>query len=81
MVNKQDYTMHIAITTLPGYTPEEKQRLARALKEMAASVGVASFTVSVSVKDLPMEKWTEFIHELPDEKIIIPEADKSSKRC
>ncbi len=56
MVNKQDYTMHIAITTLPGYTPEEKKRLARALKEMAASVGVASFTVSVSVKDLPMEK-------------------------
>jgi len=56
MVNKQDYTMHIAITTLPGYTPEEKQRLARALKEMAASVDIASFTVSVSVKDLPMEK-------------------------
>ena len=50
MVGKQGYAMHIAITTLPGYTPEEKKRLARALKETAASIGVASFTVSVSVR-------------------------------
>ena len=49
MVGKQGYAMHIAITTLPGYTPEKK-RLARALKETAASIGVASFTVSVSVR-------------------------------
>jgi len=50
MVSKQGYAMHIAIITLPGYTPEEKKRLARALKETAASIGVASFTVSVSVR-------------------------------
>ena len=25
--------MHITVITLPGYTPEEKKRLARALKE------------------------------------------------
>lgn len=65
--------MHIAITTLPGYTPEEKKRLARVLKEAAASIGVASFTVSVSVRDLPMEQWDGFIRALPDEEIVIPE--------
>ena len=73
--------MHIAITTLPGYTPEEKKRLARALKEAAASIGVASFTVSVSVKDLPMEQWDGFIRALPDEEIVIPETRRKCKGC
>ena len=68
--------MHITVITLPGYTPVEKKLLAKRLKEVAASVGVASFTVSVSIKDLPMEKWDTFIRELPDNEIIIPELRK-----
>ena len=65
--------MHISVTTLPGYTPAEKKLLAKRLKEAVASVGIASFTVSVSIKDLPMEKWDTFIRELPDNEIIISE--------
>lgn len=68
--------MHITVTTLPGYTPEEKKLLAKRLKEAAASVGVASFTVSVSIKDLPMGQWDAFIRELSDNEIIIPELRK-----
>ena len=30
--------MHIAITTLPGYTPQEKKLLAQRLKEAAANL-------------------------------------------
>lgn len=66
--------MHIAITTLPGYTPQEKKLLARRLKEAAANLmGVIPCTVSVSVKDLPIENWDGFIRELPDDEIVIPE--------
>lgn len=66
--------MHIAVTTLPGYNPQEKKLLARRLKEEAANLtGVTAYTVSVSVKDLPIEKWDDFIRELPDDEIIIPE--------
>ena len=50
--------MHIAITTLPGYTPQEKKLLAQRLKEAAANLmGVIPCTVSVSVKDLSIENW------------------------
>ena len=66
--------MHIAITALPGYTPQEKKLLARRLKEAVASLmGVVPCTVSVSVKDLPIENWDNFIRDLPDDEIVIPE--------
>lgn len=66
--------MHIAITTLPGYTPQEKKLLAQRLKEVAANLmGVIPCTVSVSVKDLSIENWDDFIKELPDDEIVIPE--------
>ncbi|WP_346700885.1 hypothetical protein [uncultured Alistipes sp.] len=68
--------MHITVTTLPGYTPVEKKLLAKKLKEAAASAGVVSFTVSVSIKDLPMKEWDKFVRELPDNEIIIPELRK-----
>ena len=62
--------MHIAITTLPGYTPQEKKLLAQRLKEAAANLmGVIPCTVSVSVKDLSIENWDDFIKELPDDEI------------
>lgn len=66
--------MHIAITTLPGYSPQEKKLLARRLKNAAVNLmGVTPCTVSVSVKDLPIENWDDFIQKLPDDEIIIPE--------
>lgn len=79
---KEYITMHIAITTLPGYSLQEKQLLARELKETAAALlGVAAVTVSVSVKDLPIEGWNEFIRELPDDEIIVPEVCKGQPDC
>lgn len=68
--------MHITVITLPGYTPVEKKLLAKRLKEAAASMGVASFTVSVSIKDLPMEKWVRLFVNCPITEIIIPELRK-----
>lgn len=74
--------MHIAITSLPGYSLEEKKQLARELKNtVAALMGVAPVTVSVSVKDLPLEDWNEFLRELPDDEIIIPEVCKCHPDC
>ena len=72
--------MHIAIITLPGYTLAEKKLLAKRLKETATSIGIASFTISVSVKDLPVEEWDNFIWGLPDEEIVIPEIDKGGHK-
>ena len=73
--------MHIAIITLPGYTLAEKKLLAKRLKETATSIGIASFTISVSVKDLPIEEWDNFfIWGLPDEEIVIPEIDKGGHK-
>lgn len=67
--------MHITITSLPGYTDEEKRSLARGLKEVAAyRLGLSSSMISVSFKDLPYNKWNDFIDGLPDSEIIIPES-------
>lgn len=68
--------MHIAITTLPGYSLRDKKLLARRLKDAVASLGVLPITVSVSIKDLPKEEWDEFIVKLHDDEIIIPEVNK-----
>ena len=74
--------MHISITTLPGYSPQEKKLLARHLKDAVANLmNVSSCTVSVSVKDLPIEDWDAFIRELPDSEIVIPETYRSSIKC
>lgn len=72
--------MHITITTLPGYSIQEKILLARKLKEVTATIMKStSISISVSVKDLPREEWDRFIHELPDDEIIIPETYKECK--
>lgn len=66
--------MHIAITSLPGYTDEEKRMLGRRLKAVASNhLGIMPCMVSVSVKDLPYHKWDDFINSLPDAEIVIPE--------
>lgn len=65
---------HIAITMLPGRTPEQKKSLARKLREvLSEELNVDNLLVSVSVSDLPIEGWGEFLGQLPQESIIIPE--------
>lgn len=71
---------HISVTILPGCSREEKIRLARRLKEaMSCLLEIAPVTISVSIKDLPMDKWNEFIIALPSDEIIIPEAHKECR--
>lgn len=49
---------HIAITMLPGRTPEQKKSLARKLREvLSEELNVDNLLVSVSVSDLPIEGW------------------------
>lgn len=71
---------HIAITMLPGRTPEQKKSLARKLREvLCQELEVDNLLVSVSVSDLPFEGWSEFLGDLPEESIIIPEECNDEK--
>ena len=66
MVGKQGYAMHIAITTLPGYTPEEKKRLARALKETALRKAIDNYRPSVmKERYLTGEEVCAYLHISP----------------
>lgn len=57
-----------------GIHSAREKLLAQRLKEAAANLmGVIPCTVSVSVKDLSIENWDDFIKELPDDEIVIPE--------
>lgn len=74
--------MHIAITTLPDYSLQEKKQLARELKNtIAALTGETPICISVSVKDLPIDDWNAFICELSDDELIIPEACQGQADC
>ncbi len=72
---------HIAITMLPGRTPEQKKSLACRLREaLASELGVDKLLVSVSVEDLALENWDGFLKGLPDDSILIPETDKEDEK-
>lgn len=65
---------HIAITMLPGRTPEQKKSLARRLRDVLSDeLKIDNLQVSVSIEDLPMEGWSKFLSDLPQESIMIPE--------
>lgn len=74
------YVITGCITSLPGYTDEEKRMLARRLKGAASNLlGIMPFMVSVSMKDLLYHQWDDFISTLSEGEIVIPESrvDKS----
>lgn len=65
---------HIAVTMLPGRTPEQKKTLARKLQHvLSQELELENMQVSVSVEDLPFEGWGKFLNDLPQESILIPE--------
>lgn len=76
---------HIAVTMLPGCTPEQKKTLARKLRNvLSQELELENIQVSVSVEDLPFEGWGKFLNDLPQESIIIPEergGNDASGRC
>lgn len=63
---------HIAITMIPGRDDETKQALA--LKTQAFQVGELGIDpkfVSVSIQDIPKEKWAEYMKQFPDEIMFV----------
>lgn len=76
---------HVIVGMLPGRTPERKKALARKIRDMVAEeLGVDRMIVSVSVEDVTMENWNEFMARVPDDSILIPEEnddDEKFKKC
>lgn len=60
---------HIAITLYPGRSQEDKARLAEKVRTMVSEeLKKDPKVVTVSVHDLPAEKWQEYLDEIPDEE-------------
>lgn len=71
---------HVAITMLPGRDLEKKKALARKIRQFVAEeLHVDPLIVSVSVEDVPIEKWDESMKRIPDDSILIPEQECSSE--
>lgn len=65
---------HISIGILPGQSKEQKKHLAHKLREvMATEMKIDKVFVSVSIEDLELKQWDEFLKRIPDETIIIPQ--------
>ncbi|MBO4549075.1 MAG: tautomerase family protein [Abditibacteriota bacterium] len=63
---------HISVTMHPGRTPEQKEALAGALKRaLTDSLGCPEGVVSVSVAEVPPEKWQEHLKSFPEESMLI----------
>ena len=63
---------HISVTMHPGRTPEQKKALAKALKTaLTEFLGCPEGVVSVSVAEVPPEKWKEHLASFPEESVLI----------
>lgn len=63
---------HIAITMYPGRTPEQKQNIANKVQELfVEELGIDKKVISVSVEDIPKEKWEDSMKEFSEDIIYI----------
>lgn len=63
---------HIAITMIPGRGDETKQSLAlRTRAFLAGELGIDPKFVSVSIQDIPREKWAGSMKQFPDEIMFV----------
>lgn len=63
---------HIAITMIPGRDNETKQALASKTQAfLAGELGMDPKFVSVSVQDIPKEKWAESMNQFPDKILFV----------
>ena len=59
---------HIAITMYAGRTQEQKQKLANRIQELVQEeLGVDKKVISVSVEDIPKEKWEDNMKQFSDD--------------
>lgn len=63
---------HIAITMYPGRSPEQKQNIANKVQELfVEELGIDKKVISVSVEDIPKEKWEDNMKEFSEDIIYI----------
>ncbi len=60
---------HIAITLYPGRGHDEKAKLAEKVRTLVSEeLNKDPKVVTVSVHDLPPEKWPEYLDKIPGEE-------------
>ncbi|TJX13710.1 Tautomerase enzyme [Tissierella creatinini] len=63
---------HIAITMYPGRSPEQKQDIANKVQKLIEEeLGVNKKAISVSVEDIPKEKWENNMKQFSEDIIYI----------
>lgn len=72
---------HVCIGMMPGRTPEQKKSLARKIRDLIASeLHVDKMIISVSVEDVELSGWNEFMQKIPDDSIVIPEEINNTEK-
>lgn len=62
---------HVAISMIPGRSQQVKKELAIQIQEfMCKELNLDKDVVSVSIEDVPMEKWEEHMKQFPLETIF-----------
>ena len=59
---------HIAISMYPGRSREEKAALAEKVRTLVSRIKDDPKVVTVSVHDVPAEKWQEHLDAIPGEE-------------
>ena len=68
---------HIAVSMIPGRSRDTKEILAQKLKECLMEVlHVEDKFVSVSVQDIELKDWNEFMQTIPEEAILVKPDEK-----
>lgn len=63
---------HIAITMIPGRTPEEKKKLAEQVHKLVTTeLQIDGKFVSVSVEDILMENWNQSMEKFSDDIMYV----------
>lgn len=58
---------HVAISMIPGRDDDAKKTLAlKVQKYLCQELGIDQSFVSVSIEDIPTERWEEFMKKFPD---------------
>lgn len=67
---------HIAVTVYPGRSDAKKRELAEKIKDLVVDVwSIDEIHVSVSIEDVPPEKWDEDMKRFPAEIMFIEPRD------
>lgn len=62
---------HVAISMIPGRSREVKKELSIKVQDfICRELNLDKDVVSVSVEDIPMEKWEEHMKQFPSETIL-----------